>query len=78
MSTQTLQPFYLARAQLDKAERPPDSEPGRNTPRCGGPLKIIPAIEHPPVIAKILAHLCLPARAPPRSPARAFNRFQLA
>ena len=47
-------------------------------PRCGGPLKIIAAIEHPPVIAKILTHLGLPARAPPRSPARAFNRTQLA
>ncbi|MGQ0594436.1 MAG: hypothetical protein ACT4QB_17865 [Gammaproteobacteria bacterium] len=29
------------------------------------PLKIIAAIEHPPVIAKILTHLGLPARAPP-------------
>ena len=32
-------------------------------------LEIIAAIEHSPVIAKILAHLGLPARAPPRSPA---------
>jgi len=38
-------------------------------PRCGGPLRIIAAIEDPPVIAKILRHLHLPARAPPRSPA---------
>jgi hypothetical protein len=35
-------------------------------PQCGGPLKIIAAIEHPPVIAKILTPLGLPARAPPR------------
>jgi len=34
----------------------------------GGTLKIIAAIEHPPVIAKILTPLGLPARAPPRSP----------
>jgi hypothetical protein len=47
-------------------------------PRCGGPLKIIVAIEHPAVIAKILAHLGLPTRAPPRSPASAFHRSQLA
>jgi len=30
-------------------------------------LKIIAAIEDPAVIAKILTHLGLPARAPPRS-----------
>jgi len=41
-------------------------------------LKIIAAIEHPPVIAKILTHLGLPARAPPGSPARLFDRFQMA
>ena len=34
-------------------------------PQCGGTLKIIAAIEHPPVITKI-THLGLPARAPPR------------
>ena len=33
---------------------------------CGGSLKIIAAIDDPPVIAKILTHLDLPARAPPR------------
>ena len=43
-------------------------------PQCGGPLKIIAAIEDLPVIAKILAHLGLSARAPPR----AFDPFQLA
>ena len=39
----------------------------KQCPQCGGTLKIIAAIEHSPVIAKILAHLGLPARAPPRS-----------
>ena len=38
---------------------------------CGGQLKIIAAIEEPVVIVRILTHLGLPARAPPRSPARA-------
>jgi hypothetical protein len=43
-----------------------------------GTLKIIAAIEHPTVIIKILAHLGLSARAPPRSPARPFDLFQMA
>ncbi|MGH8470397.1 MAG: hypothetical protein ACREVY_15915 [Gammaproteobacteria bacterium] len=34
-------------------------------PQCGGTLKVIAAIEHLPVITKILTHLGLPARAPP-------------
>ena len=44
-------------------------------PNCGGALKIIAApstragIEDPPVIVKILSHLGLPTRAPPRTPA---------
>ena len=33
---------------------------------CGGALKIIAAIEDPPVIIKILSHLGLPTRAPAR------------
>jgi hypothetical protein len=37
---------------------------------CGGQLKIIAAIEDPVVIVRILRHLDLPARAPPRAPAR--------
>ena len=37
---------------------------------CGGQLKIIAAIEEPVVIVRILTHLGLPARAPPRAPAR--------
>ena len=47
-------------------------------PQCGGALKIIAAIEEPAVIAKILTHLGLPARAPPRSPARPLALFRAA
>ncbi|NNF96103.1 MAG: IS91 family transposase, partial [Halobacteria archaeon] len=47
-------------------------------PHCGGRMKIIAAILEPAVIAKILAHLGLPTRAPPRAPARAFNLFETA
>ncbi|MBE0549489.1 MAG: hypothetical protein IH627_17910 [Rubrivivax sp.] len=39
-------------------------------PNCGGELKIIAAILEAPVIEKILTHLDLQARAPPRAPAR--------
>jgi uncharacterized protein with PIN domain len=39
-------------------------------PNCGGELKIIAAILEQPVIERILTHLGLQARAPPRSPAR--------
>ena len=39
-------------------------------PNCGGTLKIIAAIVEPPVIERILTHLGLQARAPPRAPAR--------
>ena len=45
-------------------------------PNCGGSLKIIAAIEDPPVIIKILSHLGLPTRAPPRAPARRVDLFQ--
>ena len=45
-------------------------------PNCGAALKIIAAIEDPPVIVKILAHLGLPTRAPPRAPAQRFDLFQ--
>ena len=45
-------------------------------PNCGGSLKIIAAIEDPPVIDKILSHLGLPNRAPPRAPARRVDLFQ--
>ena len=47
-------------------------------PRCGGRLQIIAAIVDPAVIMKILTHLHLPARAPPRSPARRVELFQAA
>ena len=36
-------------------------------PQCAGDLKIIAAIEEPAVIVKILTHLVLPARVPPRA-----------
>ena len=39
-------------------------------PNRGGELKIIAAIMEQPVIEKILTHLGLQARAPPRAPAR--------
>ena len=44
-------------------------------PNCGA-LKIIAAIEDPPVIVKILSHLGLPTRGPPRAPARRVDLFQ--
>ena len=54
-------------------------------PNCGGSLKIIAApstrlraIEDPPVIVKILSHLGLPTRTPPRAPAQRFDLFQTA
>jgi hypothetical protein len=40
-------------------------------PRCRGRMRIVAAIDQPEVIAKILTHLGLPARAPPARPARA-------
>ena len=50
----------------------------KHCPQCGGELKIIAAIEEPAVIVRILTHLGLPARAPPRSPARPLDLFQAA
>ena len=47
-------------------------------PHCGGTLKILAAIVDPSVIAKILAHLGLPTRAPPRAPVRSFDLFETA
>ena len=47
-------------------------------PQCGGNFKIIAAIEAPAVIVKILTHLGLPARAPPRAPARRLDLFEAA
>ncbi len=51
------------------------------SPFVGGTLSatsIGAAIENPAVIAKILAHLGLSARAPPRTPAQAFALFRTA
>ena len=45
---------------------------------CGSRVKIIAAIVDPAVITKILTHLHLPARAPPRSPALRVDLFQAA
>jgi len=42
-------------------------------PNCPGTLKIIAAIEDPPVIVKILSQFGLPTRAPPRAPAQRFD-----
>ena len=39
-------------------------------PNCGGEIKIIAVIVEAPVIERILRHLGLQARAPPRVPAR--------
>ena len=47
-------------------------------PRCGACVKIIAALVDPQVIVQILTHLSLPARAPPRSPARPLPLFQAA
>jgi hypothetical protein len=44
-------------------------------PHCGGRLKIIAAILEASAIAKILGHLGLPTRAPPRASARTFDLF---
>jgi hypothetical protein len=75
----------------DHGDAPPHSAPTRiswarllkrvfaidmeHCPHCGGPLMIIAAIEDPTVIAKILTHLGLPIRVPPRSPVQPFDRF---
>ena len=55
----------------------------QHCPNRDGALKIIAApstrsgIEDPPVIVKVLKHLGLPTRAPPRSPARRVDLFQI-
>ena len=46
--------------------------------QCGGELTIIAAIEEPAVIVRILTHQGLPARAPPRAPARPLPLFETA
>lgn len=47
-------------------------------PQCGGALTIIAAILEQAVIAKILSHLGLAIRAPPRAPARPRDLFEAA
>ena len=60
-------PAHMGWARLLKRVFDIDLE---HCPQCGGEFKIIAAIEEPAVIVRILTHLGLPARAPPRSPAR--------
>ena len=60
-------PVRLSWAKLLKRVFEIDME---HCPNCGGELKIIAAILERPVIEKILTHLGLQARAPPRSSAR--------
>jgi hypothetical protein len=45
-------------------------------PNRGGALKIIAAIEDPPLIVRILTHLGLPTRAASRAGAPRFDLFQ--
>jgi hypothetical protein len=60
-------PVRLSWAKLFKRVFEIDIE---HCPNCGGELMIIAAILEQPVIEKILTHLGLQARAPPRAPAR--------
>ncbi len=60
-------PVRLSWAKLLKRVFEIDME---HCPNCGGELMIIAAILEQPVIEKILTHLGLQARAPPRAPAR--------
>ena len=60
-------PVRLSWAKLLKRVFDLDLE---HCPNCGGELKIIAAILEQPVIEKILTHLGLQARAPPRPAAR--------
>jgi hypothetical protein len=66
-------PAHMSWARLLKRVFDIDIE---HCPNCGGALKIIAAIEDPPVIVKILSHLRLPTRAPPRTRARRVDLFQ--
>jgi hypothetical protein len=47
-------------------------------PPGGGALSLIAALLEPAGIAKILRHLGLPIRAPPRAPARRTDLFEAA
>ena len=61
---------YITRPALAKLVKRVFDLDLQHCPNCGGELKIIAAILERPVIEKILTHLELQARAPPRSPAR--------
>ena len=50
----------------------------QHCPHCGGNLTIVAAIEAPSVMTKILDHLGLPTRAPPRAPVRSFDLLETA
>ena len=65
----------VRRAQLLKRVFDIDIE---RCPQCGGPLKLIAAIEDAAAIARILTQLGLAAPPPPRAPARRVNLFQAA
>ena len=60
-------PVRLSWARLLKRVFEIDLE---DCPNCGGELKIIAAILEAPTIERILTHLGLQARAPPRAAAR--------
>ena len=60
-------PVRLSWARLLKRVFALDLE---HCPNCGGELKIIAAILEQPVIERILTHLGLQPRAPPRATAR--------
>jgi hypothetical protein len=62
-------PYYSNEALNDATD---------HCPNYDGSLKIIAAIEDPPVIVRILTHLGLSTRASPRSLARRFDLFQTA
>ena len=49
----------------------------KQCPHCGGALKIIAATLEKAAITKILDHLGLPVRVPPRAPAQIFDPFEL-
>jgi len=62
----TTDPFEVIRSRFWVDHLPESIE---RRPNCGGELKIIAATPEQPVIEKILTHLGVQARAPPRSPA---------
>ena len=71
---------YKPRWMCDCGEKCPESGGSKRVEcacaHCGGALKIIAAILEKAAITKILDHLGLPARAPPRAPAQIFDPFE--